>query len=123
MDPTEIAKWVPNHAGEITHVGMILGLLAAAFWSFMSHRQSRQVNDSVNHRHETGTPRIYDLMISVNKTTERTEARVDELIEWKRTYDGGPLADGLKVREFVDQMQRLKMSCDQCGTDLNPKKD
>ena len=85
----------------IYHIGAYIGIAASAVYSFLSHRNAKQANDAVNHRHRTGTPRLYDLMI-------RTDERVDELIEWKKSYEGGPLDSGKKVCEFVEGVERMK---------------
>jgi hypothetical protein len=69
-------------------------------------KQSTQANDAVNHRHVTGTPRLYDLALE-------NRERAKELIDWKRGYDGGPLDSGVKVEEMMEEFRAMKdqMKC------------
>jgi len=76
---------------------------------------SEQINDAVNHRHEKAgpnAPKLYDAIISLHEHGERMDKKADELLEWKRTYDGGPLDTGHKVIEFVDSVKALKENVD-----------
>lgn len=76
----------------------LIGISVSAWVAVTSKRVLNEVNDAVNHRHEKrgdGAPKMYDLLWE-------THEKSNELIEWKRTYDGGPLSTGLKVVEFVD---------------------
>lgn len=90
--------------GAITLLGVILtsvvGVITAYFQSKMKKEVS-QVNDAVNHRHEKGEGalKLYDLVWENHK-------RASELIEWKRTYDKGPLDDGHKVELFVHETNK-----------------
>ena len=92
----------------IPAIGAIAASMAAV-WAAKAKREASQANDAVNHRHAVGTPRLYDLAL-------RNDERTDELIEWKRGYDGGPLDDGQKVEQFVDEFERLKALQESCCT-------
>lgn len=64
-----------------------------------SKEEISQINDAVNHRHDKkgqDAPKLYDMMWE-------NHLKADELIQWKRGYDGGPLDDGTKVQEFFDE--------------------
>ena len=90
----------------IYHVGAYIGIAASAIYSFLSHRNAKQANDAVNHRHVTGTPRLYDLAL-------RNDERVDEIVEWKRGYEKeGVLDTGDKVSEFMDAFHELEEQVD-----------
>lgn len=69
------------------------------------------IEDSVNHRHlqPQGTPRLYDAIIELHQHSHRMDEKTDELLEWKRTYDGGPLDGGAKVTAFVESVDELKL--------------
>jgi hypothetical protein len=92
----------------VAHVGVTLCILISTVWSFLSARRSKvaasqatQANDAVNHRHINQTPRLYDVVL-------KTDKQVDELVNWKRTYDGGPLDSGQKVIDFMDTFLELR---------------
>jgi len=87
----------------------LLGSILAAYWAQHAKREATAANDAVNHRHESGTPRLYDLAV-------RNDERTKELIEWKRGYDGGPLDSGDKVEDFVRKFEELRDSCGGCPT-------
>jgi len=88
-------------------VAAIIGALAkkhaaeAQVQATLANDQATQANDAVNHRHETGTPRLYDLALENRQS-------VNELIDWKRGYDGGPLDDGQKVQRFWEEWHEHK---------------
>lgn len=74
-----------------------LGIVVTAMFGYLNHRHAREINDAVNHRHDKvgpGAPKLYDLMWENHQ-------KADELIQWKRSYDGGPLDHGAKAVEFV----------------------
>ena len=75
--------------------GLIAGL--GALLAALAKKHAKQANDAVNRRHLTGTPRIYDMVLDLHQKGE-------ELLRWKRTYDGGPLDSGLKVKAFVERV-------------------
>jgi len=85
-----------------------------------------EVNDAVNHKHEKRGPdamKMYDLVWE-------THEKVDEVIQWKRSYDGGPLDMGHKVVNFVDRMEESckkieeleivckGLKCQQCPSEI-----
>jgi hypothetical protein len=73
----------------------ILSLLTAYF-QWKAKKDISQVNDAVNHRHEKGhgALKLYDLVWE-------NHTRSNELIEWKRGYDGGSFSEPAKVEKFV----------------------
>ena len=80
----------------------LAGISVNAVFSYLSSARAKEINDAVNHRHEkrgADAPKLYDLAWENHR-------KVDELVEWKRTYQGGPLDDGNKVVEFVDRTER-----------------
>ena len=83
----------------------VVASVVGGIFAYLAAHRSRQVNDAVNHRHEKrgeGAMKLYDLAWENHKAT-------DELISWKRSYEGGPLDKGDKVREFCQQTEeRLK---------------
>ena len=77
------------------------GVVVTALLSYLTHRHTREINDAVNHRHEkrgADAPKLYDMMWENHQ-------KADELIQWKRSYDGGPLDHGCKVVEFVEETE------------------
>lgn len=98
--------------------GLIITALLSGIAAWVSHKMSRsveQVNDAVNHRHTKGgpgAPKLYDAILHLHEKTDRVEGKADELIEWKRGYDGGPLDTGMKVCDFVDHVNELKAKID-----------
>ena len=76
----------------LTIVPASIGAIAAV----MSARHSKQANDAVNHRHITGTPRLYDLALENHQ-------KVDELVGWKRGYDESPWNNGSGVEEWLKE--------------------
>ena len=80
----------------------LAGVSVTAVFSYLSSSRAKEINDAVNHRHEkrgADAPKLYDLAWENHR-------KVDELIEWKRTYQGGPLDDGNKVVDFVESTER-----------------
>jgi len=91
-----------------------LGIVVTAFLSYLTHRHTREINDAVNHRHERGPDalKLYDLALDNHATTRVLEQQNkalakqgNELIEWKRSYENGPLDTGSKVGEFVELVE------------------
>jgi hypothetical protein len=73
------------------------GVLVSALFGYLNHKHAKEINDAVNHRHDKagpGAPKLYDLAWENHK-------KADELIQWKRGYDSGPLATGDRVVSFV----------------------
>ena len=102
--------------GEIAKALTLLCCALAAIWSKNAKKEAAQANDAVNHRHVDGTPRLYDLAL-------RNDERTDELIEWKRSYEGGPLDTGEKVENFMQEFRDLKGRCPECPEDLKEEED
>lgn len=94
-------------------VAGLLGVAVAAWQAFRANVNSKQVNDAVNHSHETGTPRLYDLVI-------RNDLRVGELLDWKRGYDGGPFDSGQKVKDFMAEYRDLAKKLQDCESGKCP---
>ncbi len=93
---------------EILKTVTLLVATMAATWARGAKKESAQANDAVNHRHATGTPRLYDLAL-------RNDERTDELIAWKRGYEqAGHLDTGEKVEAFMAEFRRLQSSCPDC---------
>ena len=63
------------------------------------------VNASVNNR-KNGEPGLYEMMAHVYQSVDHVRDRVEELVSWKRTYDGGPLDNGAKAEDFVRTVDR-----------------
>ena len=96
----------------------ILSLLTAYF-QWKAKKDIADVNDAVNHRHVKagdGALKLYDLVWENHQ-------RANELIEWKRGYDGGSFSEPSKVEKFVreasdfqqhttDELQRLHNKVD-----------
>jgi len=82
----------------------LVGVMTGALFSYLGPRQSRQINDAVNHRHERSPDalKLYDLALENHSSTNRLQHQANELIEWKRSYEGGPLDTGSKVGNFVE---------------------
>jgi len=63
-----------------------LGTVVASYFAYAANRQSRrsnvsieQINDAVNHRHKTGTPRLYDMVLSNFNRVDSLEKSVIEI--------------------------------------------
>ena len=100
-------------------VSAIAALLAGigAYFSGRARREAQQANKAVNNA-QNGQPRIYDMIFELH-------AQGRELIDWKRTYDGGPLDSGTKVTAFVARVDgeletirrdvhEIRTNCKQC---------
>ena len=73
--------------------------LLTAYFQWRAKKDISEVNDAVNHRHVKagdGALKLYDLVWENHQ-------RANELIEWKRGYDGGSFSEPAKVEKFVDQ--------------------
>jgi len=92
---------------EFTHILVALigfiGVFVSAVFSYLCHRHAREINDAVNHRHiKTGdpnAPKLFDLVWENHQ-------KADELIQWKRSYDGGPLDTGAKASQWVTDISQ-----------------
>jgi len=56
---------------------------------------AKQTNDAVNNRHPDH-PKLYDIAL-------KNKAGVDELIEWRRSYNDTPWSDGRGVHKWLDK--------------------
>lgn len=64
----------------------VIGTVVASYFSYAANKQSRrsnvsieQINDAVNHRHKTGTPRLYDMVLSNFNRVGQLEKSVKEI--------------------------------------------
>ena len=64
-------------------------------------RVSNEVSDAVNHRHLTGTPRLYDLVLKLDE-------KVDELTAWREKWRGldPSIRDGEHLSDKIDRIER-----------------
>jgi hypothetical protein len=92
--------------------------LITAYFQWKAKKDISQVNDAVNHRHEKGhgALKLYDLVWE-------NHIRSNELIEWKRSYDKGPLDDGTKVTTFVEEIESFRREADDHFNILDKKID
>ena len=69
-----------------------------AYFAGRARNEAKNANRAVNN---TGgsQPRIYDMIFDLHDSSK-------ELVEWKRSYEGGPLDSGPKVVEFVSRVDR-----------------
>jgi hypothetical protein len=106
-------------AGVIIAVLTLFGVIFNGLISLMTHKNSKEINDAVNHRHqradETGKapPKLYDLAIENHQKIDRTEQKVDSLVEWKESYCDSPLNTGQGVDEFLKQFAELQLKVEQ----------
>jgi hypothetical protein len=106
-------------AGVIIAVLTLCGVLFNGMISLLTHRNSKEINDAVNHRHrrtdQNGKtpPKLYDLAIQNHQKIERTEKKVDGLVEWKESYCDSPLNTGKGVDEFLEQFAELQSKVEQ----------
>ena len=63
-----------------------IGTVVASYYAYAAHKQGRlsgsainEINDAVNHRHENGTPRLYDLVWSNFNRVSKLENSVAEI--------------------------------------------
>lgn len=81
--------------------GVLITAGVSLLTAILQHRTKKdvaEINDAVNHRHEKrgdGALKLYDLVWENHQ-------KADELIDWKRSYEGGPMDNGAKVVEFVE---------------------
>ena len=64
----------------------VIGTVVASYFSYAANRQSKrsnvsieQINDAVNHRHENGTPRLYDMVWSNFNRVSKLERSVQDI--------------------------------------------
>ena len=63
-----------------------IGTMVASYYAYAAHKQGRlsgsaidEINDAVNHRHENGTPRLYDMVWSNFNRVSKLENSVAEI--------------------------------------------
>jgi len=63
-----------------------IGTVVASYYAYAAHKQGRlsgsainEINDAVNHRHENGTPRLYDMVWSNFNRVSKLENSVAEI--------------------------------------------
>jgi hypothetical protein len=106
-------------AGVIIAVLTLCGVVFNGLISLMTHRNSKQINDAVNHRHQRADEngkaplKLYDLAIENHQKIERTEQKLDGLVEWKESYCDSPLNTGKGVDEFLKQFAELQLKVEQ----------
>jgi|DEB0MinimDraft_6_1074348.scaffolds.fasta_scaffold05410_5 hypothetical protein len=90
------------------------GICVTAVFSFLGHRNTRQINDAVNNVHHHGGERIYDLVVNnavASQKFDRDLAEVrkhtEELIEWKRGYEDSPWRDGGSVKKWLKEHENV----------------
>ena len=107
-----------SHFEIFSAVLSVVGSVIVGYFAYLAASASRQVNDAVNHRHEKrgeGALKLYDLVWENHEKS-------DELIQWKRGYEGGPMDNGRKVVQIVEETnQRLKELETQCYDCPNKK--
>lgn len=64
----------------------LIGTIVASRYSYLANHQARrsgtaidEINDAVNHRHEAGTPRLYDMVLSNFNRVDSLENSVAEI--------------------------------------------
>ena len=63
-----------------------IGTIVASYYAYQGHKQGKlsstaidEINDAVNHRHENGTPRLYDMVWSNFNRVSKLERSVREI--------------------------------------------
>ena len=113
----------------LTGLAGTMFLSAIAAWVVKQMRGSiDDINDAVNHRHRRGqdAPKLYDAVLHLHERVNVVNDKAEELVEWKRGYEGGPLDNGTKVDEFFAKtnqsltelhgaVERINKSCPEGG--------
>lgn len=79
-----------------------------------------EVNDAVNHADKRGPDamKLYDMVMDAHRRGKATADQVSELVDWKRSYENGPMDTGVKVIEYVEgtskKLDELGAKVDQC---------
>jgi hypothetical protein len=88
----------------------LLTFLTVLFNSFKQHkiaRDTRDINDAVNHRHNkvdgngNVPPKLYDLVIE-------NHVNITDLQEWKNGYNGSAMSDASSVNSFCDRLAKIE---------------
>ena len=82
-----------------------IGSGVSAYIAYLAKKHAQETNDAVNHRHQNGTPRVYDMLLDVFNHVGDIREKVGELHVWQKSYQGGPLDTGAKVIEFVNETE------------------
>jgi peptidoglycan hydrolase CwlO-like protein len=63
-----------------------IGTIVASYYAYQGHKQGKrsstaidEINDAVNHRHENGTPRLYDMVWSNFNRVSKLERSVQDI--------------------------------------------
>lgn len=63
-----------------------IGTIVASYYAYQGHKQGKlsstaidEINDAVNHRHENGTPRLYDMVWSNFNRVSKLERTIKEV--------------------------------------------
>jgi len=63
-----------------------IGTVVASYYAYAAHKQGKrsstaidEINDAVNHRHENGTPRLYDMVWSNFNRVSKLERSVQDI--------------------------------------------
>jgi len=106
----------------ITSLCAMFGTVVTGWFAYIGKRNAEQANDAVNHRHRTGSPRLYDQVLTLGERLGEIRASLRSVEAWKNDYMGGPLDTGPKVVEFVrtmhtnlndvhDRLKRIESAC------------
>lgn len=106
----------------ITGLCSLFGVIVTAILSYINNIRSKnskkiidEINDAVNRRHEKrgpSAPKLYDLIWENHQ-------KADELIQWKRGYDGGPLDNGQKAEDFYQETTSRLSAIEQSIKEIN----
>lgn len=65
-----------------------------------------QVNDAVNHSHETGRERIYDVVHAISDDMLALKTQVADVLSWQASWVSSPWTDGDDAKSFVVRTER-----------------
>jgi len=124
------AIWVAAISGICTMIGgIVIAYLSYAGKRFAATAalQSTEANDAVNHRHSTGSPRLFDQVLAIGEHLGEVRSDIKGVIAWKNGYEGGPLDQGHKVESFVDDVRmgfrQISVKLDDVGARLDRVED
>lgn len=87
-----------------------LGIIISSVFSFLSHKNSKQINSAVNNVGPK-EPRIYDIVMSNQIKLEHIEKRQTDIVNWKDSFKESPWStgDGAKkwLAEYESNVQML----------------
>jgi hypothetical protein len=102
----------------VTAVFAFLGLQHAR----EAKNQATQANDAVNHAHESGQDRLFDMVVETRQRGKETQADVKEINVWKERWDGLPeeLSTASKLTTHFEIIEdRIKTSGDSLHRSLS----